>query len=106
MDALEEEIDLKVPATEIAHEKGKASNNNPGLMALISIKKFGVTLKDDYTRLLQIENELKEVNKTGMLMLEAHAKPGKVETWKLHTKTLRRLYQLILQQCGSNSTFT
>ena len=83
MDALQEPVDLKVPAKKPQALRGENSSHNPGLRALLSIKSFGTTLQKDYERLLKIEKDLEEINKTGLLIIEAHTEPEAGESWKL-----------------------
>lgn len=83
MDALQEPIDLKVPVENSPILNSETSNHNPGLRALLSIKNFGITLQKDYERLLQIEKEMDELNKTGSSVIEANAAPAAAESWKL-----------------------
>ena len=83
MDALQEPVDLKVAADKPETLRGENSSRNPGLRALLSIKNFGTTLQKDYAHLLQIEKDLEELNKTGLLIIEAHAEPEASESWKL-----------------------
>jgi hypothetical protein len=83
MDALQELVDLKVPTEQPQPIKTENSNHNPGLRALLSIKNFGITLQKDYERLLQIEKEMDELNKTGLALIEANAEPEAVEIFKL-----------------------
>ena len=80
MDALEEQIILTTEVDETAINTGKS--HNPGLKALLSIKKFTATLEKDFTELLQIESELHELNKAGLLMFEATTSPEAVARWK------------------------
>ena len=80
MDALEEQIILTTEVDETAANSSKS--HNPGLKALLSIKKFTATLEKDFTELLQIESELLELDKAGSLMLEATTSPEAVARWK------------------------
>ncbi|MBK8520577.1 MAG: hypothetical protein WAT20_00735 [Ferruginibacter sp.] len=84
MDALQEPVELKVPSETPQTLGAENSNHNPGLRALLSIKNFGTTLQKDYERLLQIEKDLEELNKTGLLIIETHTQPEAGESWK-HT---------------------
>ena len=86
MDALQEPVDLKIPSENPQALRTENSSYNPGLRALLSIKHFGTTLQKDYAHLLQIEKDLEELNKTGLLIIEAHAEPEAGESWK-HSAT-------------------
>ena len=90
MDALQEPVDLKVPAEKSQSLKVENSNHNPGLRALLSIKNFSATLLKDYEHLLQIEKELEEVNESGLLIINAHATPEAGENWKLTTAAITK----------------
>jgi hypothetical protein len=90
MDALQEPVDLKVAAEKPHTLRGENSNHNPGLRALLSIKNLGITLQKDYDRLLQIEKDLEELNKTGLLIIEAHAEPETGENWRLTTAAITK----------------
>lgn len=83
MDALQEPVDLKVPSEQPQSLRGESSSHNPGLRALLSIKNFSATLLKDYEHLLQIEKDLEQLNKTGLLIIEAHTEPVAGESWKL-----------------------
>lgn len=83
MDALQEPVDLKVPAEQPPTLRAEYNNHNPGLRALLSIKNLSTTLQKDYARLLLIEKELEQVYKTGSLIIEANTEPEAGETWKL-----------------------
>jgi hypothetical protein len=82
MDALQQPVDLKVPTEQPQALIPENSNRNPGLRALLSIKNLGTTLQKDYAHLLQIEKEIEEVNKTGLLIIEANIEPEALESWK------------------------
>lgn len=90
MDALQEPVDLKVPSERPQALKSESSSRNPGLRALLSIKNFGTTLQKDYEHLLQIEKDLEELNKTGLLIIETYAKPGAGESWKFITAAITK----------------
>ena len=82
MEAVEEKIILKamVEETPILHSSTKS--HNPGLRALLAIKNFTTTLEKDYTKLLEIESDLEELNKNGLLIMEANASPEATAQWK------------------------
>lgn len=82
METIEESIVIKEKADEITALNSDAKSHNPGLRALLAIKNFNATLEKDYTNLLQIESELSELNKTGLLMIEATASPEAILQWK------------------------
>jgi hypothetical protein len=65
MKSSEEQIIIKSMAEEPAGTNIGTENINPGLRALLSIKKIEVTLEKDYSGLLQIEAELDEAYKSG-----------------------------------------
>jgi hypothetical protein len=78
----EEQIILKTTDEEIAAASRSTKSHNPGLRALLSIKKFTATLENDHTELLQIESELDKVNKEGLLIIEATTSPEATIQWK------------------------
>ena len=85
MDALEEQVDLKIAAGPgTASDKGN-TGHNPGLRALLSIKNFSAILLQDYAQLLLIEKELGELHKKGLLIIQEHAPSGSVEHFNLAT---------------------
>jgi len=65
--------------------------HNPGLRALLSIKNFSATLEKDYAELLQIENDLAEVHKKGLLVMEGNGTPEAIENWKLNAAALNEV---------------
>lgn len=98
MDALEEQIILTTEVDETAINTAKS--HNPGLKALLSIKKFTATLEKDFTKLLQIESELLELNKAGLLMLEATTLPEATAPWKAISQEINKAIS------GINATLT
>ena len=72
MDALEEQIDLKIKPEENPSSNSRSRSHNPGLRALLSIKNFSTTLLKDYEQLLQIETDLQEVYKNGLLIIDEY----------------------------------
>ena len=84
MQTFEEQIGLAKPGEKMQLSNSENSSRNPGLRALLSIKNFSATLEKDYSQLIQIENDLKEVNKNGLLIIEENATPGAGEKWKLN----------------------
>ena len=83
MDALEEQIDLKIKPEENPSSNSRSRSHNPGLRALLSIKNFSTTLLKNYEQLLQIETDLQEVYKNGLLIIDEYDEPGAGETWRL-----------------------
>ncbi len=83
MDALEEQIELKITPVENPVLNSGNRNHNPGLRALLSIKNFSTTLLKDYAQLLLIENDLQEAYKNGLMIIEEHGEPETRENWKL-----------------------
>ncbi len=58
-------------------------SHNPGLRALLAIKNFNATLEKDYTELLQIESDLNELYKKGLLIIEGADSPEAISRWKV-----------------------
>lgn len=82
METLEEQITTKTTAEETTTNSGTKSHN-PGLRALLAIKNFSATLEKDYTGLLQIESELDELHKNGLLIIEANTPAEDTTGWKV-----------------------
>lgn len=83
MEAREEQIAIKTTDKEISAAISSSKSHNPGLKALLSIKKNTATLEKDYTDLLQIESELNELNKNGLLIIEGSTSPENADKWKM-----------------------
>ncbi len=88
MKLVEEQIVLKTTAEETTVLHSGIKSHNPGLRALLAIKNFTTTLEQDYTALLKLETELDELNKNGLLMIEASASAEEIANWKLHLQEL------------------
>lgn len=52
------------------------------LRALLSIRNFNSALEKHYTQMIQIENNLEELNKNALAIIEAHSSPEAQEKWK------------------------
>lgn len=78
----EKKIIRETTATEISAAISSTKNYNPGLKALLSIKKNTATLEKAYSELLQIESELDVLNKKGLLIFEANFSPEDTVRWK------------------------
>jgi hypothetical protein len=83
MEIVEEQINIHVTSKETPILKSITKSHNPGLRALLSIKNFTATLEKDTAELQQIESDLDELNKTGLLLIEANTSPEKIVQWKL-----------------------
>jgi hypothetical protein len=83
MQVSEEQIVRETTATEISAAISSAKIYNPGLKALLSINKNTATLEKTYAELLQIESELDELNKNGLLIIETKTTPEEAAIWKL-----------------------
>ncbi len=84
MDALEEQIIRETTDKEISEAVSSARSHNPGLRALLSIKKNTATLEKAYAELLQTESELDELNKNGLLIIKANTSPEATAQWNSH----------------------
>lgn len=82
MKTLEEQTILKTTDDEITILNSGSKSHNPGLRALLAIKNFTATLEKDYSELLKIESDLDELNKKGLLIIEANASPEAIAQWK------------------------
>lgn len=82
MESSEEQIVRETTAIEASKAISGTRSYNPGLKALLSIKKNTATLEKAYIDLLQIESELDELNKKGLLIIEANALPEDTILWK------------------------
>ena len=81
METTESEIVLQAIG-ETTAIKSSNQSHNPGLKALLALKKFTSTFEEDYNKLLQIESELDELNKKGLLIIEANTSAEAVASWK------------------------
>ena len=79
MESKENEIVLKAIANETI---GDTKSQNPGLRALLAIKKHTAILVSDINELLQFENKLDELYKKGLQLLEANSSPQSIAIWK------------------------
>ena len=82
MEASEKQIIIETSATELLTAISSTKNYNPGLKALLSLKKNTATLEKAFTELLQIESELDELNKNGLFIIEANTSPEDTVIWK------------------------
>lgn len=78
MESNENEIVLKAIENETV---GNTKSNNPGLRALLVIKKHTATLADDINALLQFESKLDELYKNGLHLLEVNSSSASVAIW-------------------------
>jgi hypothetical protein len=69
--------------------KKGAKVRNPGLRALLAIKKITATLETDFVELLAIENDLNTLNQKGLSIIEVLATSEALAQWKL---TLDEMY--------------
>lgn len=81
MDELKQ-IPLNQEGTETRKTKRAHNRYNPGLRALLSVKQFTVALENNYTELLQIEDELNELIQNAMSIIEANGSPEAIDGWK------------------------
>lgn len=79
MESKENEIVLKALANETIDD---IKNHNPGLRALLAIKKHTVTLAKDMTKLLQLESQLDELYKKGLQIIATNSSPQSIAIWK------------------------
>jgi len=82
MEALEKQIIVKERGDEKIALNSSNKSHNPGLRALLAIKKFTATLEKDYTELLQFESDLEELNKKALLMISDNTSPEATVQWK------------------------
>lgn len=82
METTESEIVLKAIG-ETTAIKSSNQSHNPGLKALLALKKFTTTFDEDFTKLMQIETDLDEVNKNGLLIVEGNTTQEAVSSWKV-----------------------
>ena len=83
MEAREEQIVIKTTDKEISAAISSTKKHNPGLKALLSIKKNTAAFEKEYAELLQIEGEVDALNKNAFLIIEANALPGVTAGWKV-----------------------
>lgn len=82
MDAIEKKIILKATADEETAVNSNSKSHNPGLRALMALKNFTATLEGDYTKLLQLENDLNELNKKALLIISTNTSTDVTTRWK------------------------
>ena len=81
MESFEEQIIRKTTDNEISAAISGSKSHNPGLKALLSIKKNTATLEKEYSELLQVETELEELNQEALLIIEANTSPEAISQW-------------------------
>jgi hypothetical protein len=81
MEASKEQILIKVLDEDTVASKRGPKSYNPGLRALLSIKKFSAALEKDYSELLQVEKQLEEAFKNGLLIIKANTLPEDTALW-------------------------
>lgn len=79
MESKENEVVLKVIANETIDD---SKSHNPGLRALLAIKKHTALLVSDINELLQFKSKLDDLYKKGLQLLEANSSPQSVTIWK------------------------
>lgn len=75
MESKENEIVLKAIINESTSD---TKSHNPGLRALLVIKKHTATLVNDLNELLQFESKLDELYKKGLQLLEVNSSPQSI----------------------------
>ena len=90
MQAVKEQIIVKATGEVTPVLNSGTKNHNPGLRALLAIKNFTATLEKDYTLLTKLENDLDELNKKGMLMIEATTSPEAIAQWKMSVEEVNK----------------
>lgn len=82
MEAIEEHLTITTKGIETPALNNNSQSHSPGLKALLAIKNFTATLENDITHLLEIQNKLSELNKNGLLLIEATSSPEATDQWK------------------------
>ena len=100
METTESEIVLQAIGDKTTVTKSSQQSHNPGLRALLALKKVTTTFEEDYTKLLQIESDLDELNKNGLLIIEANTSAEAVASWK------EIIQELNTAEKGINETLT
>lgn len=100
MEELGKQIPLDEKDKEIVELKKVTKSHNPGLRALLSIKHFTATLEKDYSKLLEIETELNQLNLNAQLIIDANSSPEAAAAWKL---TISEIDKAVI---GINATLT
>lgn len=103
MESKENEIVLKAIANEAI---GDTKSNNPGLRALLAIKKHTATLVNDINALLQFESKLDELYKKGLHLLEANSSPQSVAIWKGEFQKVNNAFKGIKDSVSSAKEMT
>jgi hypothetical protein len=81
MEKSEEQILIKILDEDSALSNRGTRTYNPGLRALLSLKKFSAALVKDYSDLLQIESQLDEAYKNGLSIIKANTLAEESARW-------------------------
>ena len=82
MEAQEEQIVIKTTDNELSAAISSSKSYNPGLKALLSIKKNAATLEEEFNELLQIESRRIELNKNGLQIIAVNTSSEATAQWK------------------------
>lgn len=82
MEASEEQIIIKILEENSAVLTRGTKSYNPGLRALLSLKKISATLEKDYSELLQVESHLDKVYKNGSSIIKSNTLPEETARWQ------------------------
>lgn len=83
MEALDEQIKANTQLKETPVSSSGSRSHNPGLRALMALKNLAATQEKDYRELLLIQSDLYELNKKGLLIIEASTVPEAIAQWEL-----------------------
>ncbi len=103
MESNENEIVLKAIEDDTV---GNNKSHNPGLRALLVIKKHTATLVNDINALLQFESKLDELYKSGLQILEANSSPASVAIWTAEFNKVNNAFKGINDSLSSAKEMT
>jgi hypothetical protein len=82
MESAEEQIIIKTMDEGTSVKNSDTKSHNPGLRALLSIKKLSFTLDKHFSELEQIESELHIAYKSGLFIIKANTSPEGTALWE------------------------
>jgi hypothetical protein len=82
MEKSEEQIIIKIMEEDSALSNRGTRTHNPGLRALLSIKNISATLEKEYSDIMQVESQLDETFKNGLLIIRTNTLPEETGRWE------------------------
>ena len=82
METIKKEMNPKPADEAVATAKNENRWYSPGLRALLSMRNCKINFEKEYEELLEIEAQLDDINKTGMLLIATHCNTEMQVNWK------------------------